>query len=98
MEGPGRANPGLEGRSRKLRPGRRSLLRLERFEQGDKEGTMNKLVQFVKESYAELRKVIWPSRDDVISSVKVVLVSTVIIAAILGLVDVLLLLGVQAIF
>ncbi|MDR1058655.1 MAG: preprotein translocase subunit SecE [Treponema sp.] len=59
---------------------------------------MKKLVQFVKESYAELRKVIWPSRDDVISSVKVVLVSTVIIAAILGLVDVLLLLGVQAIF
>jgi preprotein translocase subunit SecE len=59
---------------------------------------MNKLVQFIKESYAELRKVIWPSRDDVISSVKVVVLSTVIIAAVLGLVDVLLLLGVQAIF
>ncbi|MDR3172665.1 MAG: preprotein translocase subunit SecE [Treponema sp.] len=59
---------------------------------------MNKLVQFVKESYAELRKVVWPSRDDVVSSVKVVLISTVIIAAALGLVDMLLLLGVQAIF
>ncbi|MDR3304361.1 MAG: preprotein translocase subunit SecE [Treponema sp.] len=59
---------------------------------------MNKVVQFVKESYAELRKVVWPSRDDVISSVKVVIVSTVLIAAVLGLVDVLLLLGVQAIF
>ena len=59
---------------------------------------MNKIVQFIKESYAELRKVIWPGRDDVISSVKVVIISTVIIAAILGLVDVLLLLGVQAIF
>jgi preprotein translocase subunit SecE len=59
---------------------------------------MNKLVQFVKESYAELRKVIWPGRDDVISSVKVVIVSTVLIAAILGLVDFLLLLGVQVIF
>jgi preprotein translocase subunit SecE len=59
---------------------------------------MGKLVQFVKESYAELRKVIWPSRDDVISSVKIVIVSTVLIAAVLGLVDVLLLLGVQAIF
>ncbi|GHT80530.1 hypothetical protein FACS1894130_11860 [Spirochaetia bacterium] len=59
---------------------------------------MGKIVQFVKESYAELRKVIWPGRDDVVSSVKVVLVSTVIIAAVLGLVDVLLLLGVQAIF
>ncbi|MDR3338347.1 MAG: preprotein translocase subunit SecE [Treponema sp.] len=59
---------------------------------------MGKIVQFIKESYAELRKVIWPGKDDVISSVKVVIISTVIIAAILGLVDVLLLLGVQAIF
>jgi preprotein translocase subunit SecE len=59
---------------------------------------MNKLVQFVKESYAELRKVVWPGRDDVVSSVKVVIVSTVIIALALGLVDVLLLLGIRAIF
>ena len=62
------------------------------------EDIMNKVVQFIKESYAELRKVIWPGRDDVISSVKVVIISTAIIAAVLGLVDVLLLLGVQAIF
>jgi preprotein translocase subunit SecE len=59
---------------------------------------MRKLVQFIKESYAELRKVVWPSREDVVGSVKVVLISTVIFAAVLGLVDVLLLLGVQAIF
>ena len=59
---------------------------------------MNRIVQFIRESYAELRKVIWPSREDVISSVKVVIISTIIIAAVLGLVDVLLLLGVQAIF
>ena len=59
---------------------------------------MRKIVQFVRESYAELRKVIWPDRDSVISSVKVVIISTMIIAAALGLVDILLLLGVQAIF
>jgi len=59
---------------------------------------MKKVIQFFKESYAELRKVIWPGRDDVISSVKVVLISTVIIAAILGLIDMLLLLGIRAIF
>ncbi|MDR1838951.1 MAG: preprotein translocase subunit SecE [Treponema sp.] len=59
---------------------------------------MKKIVQFIKESYAELRKVIWPGRDDVISSVKVVIISTVIIAAILGLIDLLLLLGIRAIF
>jgi preprotein translocase subunit SecE len=63
-----------------------------------KEDDMGKVVQFIKESYAELRKVIWPGREDVVSSVKVVILSTIIVAVILGLVDVLLLLGVQAIF
>jgi len=59
---------------------------------------MKKIVQFIKESYAELRKVIWPGREDVISSVKVVIISTVIVAAALGLVDLLLLMGIRAIF
>ena len=59
---------------------------------------MKKIVQFIKESYAELKKVVWPGRDDVISSVKVVIVSTVIVAAVLGLTDFLLLLGIRAIF
>jgi len=59
---------------------------------------MRRIVQFIKESYAELRKVIWPGRDDVISSVKVVIISVVIISVLLGLVDLLLLFGVQAIF
>ena len=59
---------------------------------------MRKIIQFIKESYAELKKVVWPGRDDVISSVKVVIVSTIIIAAILGLIDLLLLLGVRALF
>jgi preprotein translocase subunit SecE len=59
---------------------------------------MNKVFKFALDCRDELRKVVWPTRDDVISSVKVVLVSTVIIAAVLGLIDVVLLLGVQAIF
>ncbi|HON13194.1 MAG TPA: preprotein translocase subunit SecE [Treponema sp.] len=59
---------------------------------------MKKLVAFVKESIAELKKVVWPSKEDVISSVKVVIISTLVFAIILGLVDALLLLGVQAIF
>jgi len=57
-----------------------------------------KISQFVKESYAELKKVIWPGRDDVVNSVKVVVISTIIVAAILGLIDMLLLLGIRAIF
>jgi len=59
---------------------------------------MGKIVQFIKESYAELKKVVWPSREDAISSVKVVIVSTLIIALVLGLMDFLLHFGVQTIF
>jgi len=59
---------------------------------------MRKIVQFAKESYAELRKVIWPSKEDVISSVKVVLISTAIVAAILGFIDFLLLSGIRWLF
>jgi len=59
---------------------------------------MGKIIQFAKESYAELRKVVWPTREDAISSVKVVLISTIILASALGLVDMLLLIGIRAIF
>lgn len=48
---------------------------------------MGKVTGFFKDSYAELRKVVWPSRDEVIASTKVVLVSMVLISLILGAVD-----------
>ncbi|MGA2612346.1 MAG: preprotein translocase subunit SecE [Spirochaetia bacterium] len=48
---------------------------------------MKKIILFFQESFAELRKVTWPSRDEATASTKVVLVSVIIIAAILGLVD-----------
>ena len=48
---------------------------------------MAKVFQFIKESKAELKKVVWPTKDDVISSIKVVLISTVIVAVILGALD-----------
>ena len=57
-----------------------------------------KLVQFIKESYAELKKVVWPGKDDVIASVKVVIVSTIIVALLLGLIDFILSRGMLAIF
>lgn len=59
---------------------------------------MGKMVRFFKECGAELRKVVWPIRSDVVSSVKVVLVSTVIIAVILGLLDLLFVTGMNLIF
>ncbi len=57
-----------------------------------------KIVSFFKECVAELKKVVWPSKDDVISSVKVVLISTVVIAVILGLLDLLFVTGMNLIF
>ncbi len=56
------------------------------------------MFRFFKECAAELRKVVWPSRDDVVSSVKVVIVSTIIIAAILGGLDALFTLGMETVF
>ena len=48
---------------------------------------MAKVIQFFKESRAELKKVVWPTKDDVISSIKVVIISTIVVAVILGLLD-----------
>jgi preprotein translocase subunit SecE len=59
---------------------------------------MKKLVQFFKDSYAELRRVVWPSRETVASSTKVVIVSVVAFALVLGVVDFLLLKGIDFIF
>jgi preprotein translocase subunit SecE len=59
---------------------------------------MNKIVQFFKDSYAELRKVVWPSKEDVIASTKVVIVSTIVMALVLGLIDFILVAGIDVIF
>lgn len=48
---------------------------------------MAKVVQFFKESRAELRKVVWPSREEVVASVKVVIGLTIVVSIILGLLD-----------
>ena len=48
---------------------------------------MSKFVQFVRESKAELKRVDWPSKEDVFSSVTVVIISTVVIAVLLGVLD-----------
>jgi len=59
---------------------------------------MKKIIQYFKDSYAELKKVVWPSREEVGSSTKVVIVSVIIFAAVLGLVDFLFLYGIDLIF
>jgi len=59
---------------------------------------MNKIIRFFKESFGELKKVTWPSREEVTSSTKVVLVSTILIAIVLGLVDYLIFRGIDLLF
>ena len=59
---------------------------------------MRRIVQFIKDSYAELRKVVWPSREEVASSTRLVLVSVILFAIVLGLLDFLFLSGVELLF
>ncbi len=59
---------------------------------------MKRIIQFFKDSYAELKKVVWPSREEVGSSTKVVLVSVALFAAVLGFLDFLFLTGIDFIF
>lgn len=59
---------------------------------------MKKIIQFFKDSYAELKKVQWPSREEVGSNTKVVLVSVLIFATVFGIVDFILLQGIELVF
>ena len=59
---------------------------------------MSKVVNFFKECLGELRKVVWPGRVEVLSSVKVVVISTILVALFLGALDALLMAGVLWIF
>ena len=48
---------------------------------------MDKISKFLKEVVAELRKVTWPSKDEMIGSTIVTIVVSVIVALFIGLVD-----------
>ena len=48
---------------------------------------MDKLSKFLKEVVAELRKVTWPSKDELIGSTIVTIVVSVIVAIFIGIVD-----------
>ena len=58
----------------------------------------SKVVNFFKESIAELKKVVWPTKNDVLSSVAVVLITAIIIAAVFGLLNSLFVSGMNLIF
>ena len=48
---------------------------------------MKKIIKFIQESIAELKKVVWPSKDDVVAQTIVVVIGIVVTAGLLAVVD-----------
>jgi preprotein translocase subunit SecE len=46
-----------------------------------------KIVKFLKETRAEMRKVTWPTRDELVESTKIVIIATLVVTLFIGLVD-----------
>ena len=59
---------------------------------------MQKLIRFIKDCYLELKKVTWPSREEVLSSPRVVIINIIAIAIILDLIDIVLFNGITFVF
>ncbi len=57
-----------------------------------------KFFRYLKDCFREMKRVSWPSRKEVVHSTRVVVISTIIVAVILGLVDWLLLRGALLVF
>jgi len=52
-----------------------------------KEKKLKKIFNFLKESRAELKKVNWPSKEEVFTSTRVVIISILVIAAVIAIID-----------
>lgn len=48
---------------------------------------INKFIQYIKDSITELKKVVWPSRKEVIKKTGQVILISVFIAFFLGMID-----------
>ncbi|MEA2030775.1 MAG: preprotein translocase subunit SecE [candidate division Zixibacteria bacterium] len=59
---------------------------------------MKKIKKFLKEVNAELRKVTWPTKDELVGSTIVVIVVSLTLSIFIGIVDRILGAGIQAIF
>jgi preprotein translocase subunit SecE len=59
---------------------------------------MKKIIKYFQDTVAELKKVIWPSREEVFSSTRVVIFTIFLVAIALGILDILLFQGVDFIF
>ncbi len=59
---------------------------------------MKKLVKYFKECRLEMKKVAWPNKATIVSSTKIVIITTIVFAVLLGLADFLLLKAVSLLF
>jgi preprotein translocase subunit SecE len=59
---------------------------------------LEKIKKFLKEVVAEMRKVTWPTRDELVGSTIVVIVVSLIVAIFIGIVDRILSFAVKAVF
>lgn len=59
---------------------------------------MEKLKKFLKEVVAEMRKVTWPTKDELVGSTIVVIVVSLIVAIFIGIVDRILSFAVKMVF
>jgi len=49
---------------------------------------MKKLINYIKESFGELKKVSWPSKDELVMSTVILIVFVILVAIFLGAVDI----------
>ena len=63
-----------------------------------KQVAVEKLSKYYKETAAELRKMTWPTKDELIGSTIVTIVVSLIVAIFIGIVDRILTYGISAIF
>jgi preprotein translocase subunit SecE len=68
-------------------PARSTPKRAVEVKSGGEDSILHKGLRFLGEAKAELKKVKWPTRKELLASTAVVLVLTILVASFLGLVD-----------
>ncbi len=46
-----------------------------------------KIIKFLKETRAEMKKVTWPTRDELVGSTKIVIIATLVVTLFIGIID-----------
>ena len=66
-------------------------------EKTEKTGIAAKIKKFIKDYRSEMKKIVWPTRPQVIKNTGVVLVAIIFVAAIVGVLDLIFGMGINAI-